>query len=101
MFEAIRGDRRDDPDVSIRELAARHGVHRRTVRQALASPALGAARVHTVPVRVGHLDPVETVIGEIIQADLDARGDGASNPAADPDGYSWSTDTGGGLLHGP
>ena len=28
MFEAIRRDRRDDPDVSIRELALRHGVHR-------------------------------------------------------------------------
>ena len=37
MFEAIRRDRREDPEVSIRELAVRHGVHRRTVRQALAS----------------------------------------------------------------
>ena len=38
MFEAIRRDRREDPDVSIRELAVRYGVHRRrTVRQALAS----------------------------------------------------------------
>jgi transposase len=54
LFEVIRGEFRDQ-DVSIRELAARHGVHRRTVRAALAdavppqrktpvrrSPALGA-----------------------------------------------------------
>ena len=34
LFEQIRRDRRLD-DVSIRELADRHGVHRRTVRQAL------------------------------------------------------------------
>ena len=34
LFEKIRRDRRLD-DVSIRELADRHGVHRRTVRQAL------------------------------------------------------------------
>lgn len=54
LFEVIRREFRDQ-DVSIRELAARHGVHRRTVRAALAdavppqrktpvrrSPALGA-----------------------------------------------------------
>jgi transposase len=54
LFEIIRREFRDE-DVSIRELAARHGVHRRTVRAALAdavppqrktpvrrSPALGA-----------------------------------------------------------
>ena len=34
LFEKIRRDRRFD-DLSIRELADRHGVHRRTVRQAL------------------------------------------------------------------
>ena len=34
LFEKIRRDRRLD-DVSIRELADRHGTHRRTVRQAL------------------------------------------------------------------
>jgi transposase len=37
LFERIRRDRRVDPQVSQRELAERHGVHRRTVRQALAS----------------------------------------------------------------
>ena len=36
VFEQIRRDRRID-GLSIRELANRHGVHRRTVRQALAS----------------------------------------------------------------
>lgn len=34
LFEKIRRDRRLD-EVSIRELADRHGTHRRTVRQAL------------------------------------------------------------------
>ena len=37
LFEQIRRDRRLE-GVSIRELAGRHRVHRRTVRQALASP---------------------------------------------------------------
>jgi len=36
LFEQIRRDRRGE-QFSIRELAERHGVHRRTVRQALAS----------------------------------------------------------------
>ena len=36
QFERIRRDRREE-EVSIRELARRHGVHRRAVRQALAS----------------------------------------------------------------
>jgi transposase len=37
LFEQIRRDR-DWEALSIRELARRHGVHRRTVRQALAAP---------------------------------------------------------------
>jgi transposase len=37
LFEQIRRDR-DREGLSIRALAERHGVHRRTVRQALASP---------------------------------------------------------------
>ncbi len=37
LFEQIRRDRRIE-DLSIRELAERHNVHRRTVRQALDSP---------------------------------------------------------------
>ena len=37
LFEQIRRDR-DREGLSIRALAERHGVHRRAVRQALASP---------------------------------------------------------------
>jgi hypothetical protein len=37
LFEQIRRDRRLE-ELSIRELAEKHGVHRRTVRQALAAP---------------------------------------------------------------
>lgn len=37
LFELIRRDR-DREGLSIRALAERHGVHRRAVRQALASP---------------------------------------------------------------
>ena len=36
QFERIRREQREE-GVSIRELARRHGVHRRAVRQALAS----------------------------------------------------------------
>jgi transposase len=43
QFEQIRRDR-DREDMSIRGLAERHGVHRRTVKQALASPLLPARR---------------------------------------------------------
>lgn len=35
MYEQIRRDRRNDPQVSIRTLAERHRVHRREVRRAL------------------------------------------------------------------
>ncbi|WP_081684176.1 IS21 family transposase [Granulicoccus phenolivorans] len=70
VFEAIRRDRRDDPDVSIRELAVRHGVHRRTVRQALASaePPPRKVPVRTAPV----LDPVKPLIDAMLRQDLDA-----------------------------
>jgi len=37
LFEQIRRARRDDPEVSVRELARRFGTHRRTVRDALVS----------------------------------------------------------------
>ena len=43
LFEQIRRDR-DREGLSIRALAARHGVHRRAVRQALASPVPPAKR---------------------------------------------------------
>jgi len=70
VFEAIRRDRRDDPDVSIRELATRHGVHRRTVRQALVSAEPPARKV---PLRVAPvLDPVKPLIDAMLREDLDA-----------------------------
>jgi transposase len=43
LFEQIRRDR-DREGLSIRALAERHGVHRRAVRQALASPVPAAKR---------------------------------------------------------
>jgi lambda repressor-like predicted transcriptional regulator len=44
QFEGIRRDSRDR-EMSIRALARRHGVHRRTVRQALADATPPARRV--------------------------------------------------------
>ena len=70
VFEAIRRDRREDPEVSIRELAVRHGVHRRTVRQALASAEPPARKV---PQRVAPvLDPVKPLIDAMLREDLTA-----------------------------
>ncbi|MFI7523375.1 IS21 family transposase [Micromonospora globbae] len=69
LFEAIRRDARRE-DLSIRALAERHGVHRRTVRQALACavPAPRKPRVAQAP----KLDPVKSVIDEMLVADLTA-----------------------------
>lgn len=44
LFERIRLDRAREVSVSVRELARRHGVHRRDVRAALASPVPPARR---------------------------------------------------------
>lgn len=44
LFERIRLDRAVEPGVSIRELARRHGVHRRDVRAALLSPMPSARK---------------------------------------------------------
>jgi transposase len=69
LFEAIRRDRRRD-GLSIRELAARHRVHRRAVRQALASavPPPRKPRVFAAPV----LDPVKPLIDAMLRQDMDA-----------------------------
>jgi len=69
LFAAIRRDARVE-ELSIRELADRHHVHRRTVRQALAS-ALPPAR--KTPVRVSRrLEEHKPVIDAWLKDDLDA-----------------------------
>ncbi|WP_431843626.1 IS21 family transposase [Calidifontibacter indicus] len=69
LFAAIRRDARVD-DLSVRELARRHGVHRRTVRQALAS-AVPPPRKR--PARSSpRLDPFKDAIDGMLRADLEA-----------------------------
>ncbi|OOK78473.1 helix-turn-helix domain protein [Mycobacterium kansasii] len=69
QFAAIRRDHRVE-GLSIRALADRHGVHRRTVRQALES-AIRPAR--KTPQRVApRLDPFKTAIDEMLRSALDA-----------------------------
>ena len=69
MFEAIRLDHRRD-DLSIRALADKHGVHRRTVRQSLGSAVPPARKT---PTRVApKLDPAKDLIDEMLLGDLSA-----------------------------
>lgn len=69
LYEAIRRDARRE-DLSIRALSERHGVHRRTVRAALAS-AVPAPR--KVPVRVApKLEPAKPLIDAMLVEDLTA-----------------------------
>lgn len=70
LFEQIRRDRRLE-ELSIRELAERHAVHRRTVRQALAAavpPPRKAYRSRSRPA----IDPWVTVIDGWLIADKGA-----------------------------
>lgn len=69
LFEGIRRDRRRE-GLSIRQLAERHRVHRRTVRQALesATPPARKERVFVAPV----LEPVKPLIDAMLRQDLDA-----------------------------
>lgn len=69
LFEAIRRDHRRD-GLSIRALADRHQVHRRTVRQALenAVPPERKTPVRTAP----KLEPAKPLIDAMLRADLDA-----------------------------
>lgn len=69
LFADIRHDARVD-GLSIRELARKHGVHRRTVRQALAAaePPPRKKPVRTAP----RLDPYKPVIDEMLRYDLTA-----------------------------
>jgi transposase len=68
LFEQIRRSRRDEPDVSVRELARRFETHRRTVREALTSavPAPRKLVVRSSPV----LDGWKAVIDGWLAADL-------------------------------
>jgi transposase len=69
LFAAIRRDARVG-EFSIRELARRHGVHRRTVRQALASADPPPRKT---PERVAPmLGPYREAIDAMLVADLDA-----------------------------
>ena len=69
LFAAIRKDQRDE-DLSIRELAERHHVHRRTVRAALASAVPPERKVPARTARV--LEPFKPVIDAMLRVDLDA-----------------------------
>ena len=69
LFEAIRRDERRD-GLSIRALADRYGVHRRTVRQALGNAVPPARKI---PVRTApKLDPAKGLIDLMLREDLDA-----------------------------
>ena len=70
QFEQIRRDR-DREGLSIRGLAMRHGVHRRTVKQALASPVPPVKR-SPVGRPAPKLGPYRPVIDSWLQADRDA-----------------------------
>ncbi|MBM4421562.1 MAG: IS21 family transposase [Chloroflexi bacterium] len=70
LFELIRRDRERE-GLSIRALAARHGVHRRAVRQALASPwPPPRKRVEGRPAPV--LGVYHGLIDEWLEADMEA-----------------------------
>lgn len=69
MFETIRRDHRRE-ELSIRELSARHGVHRRTVRQALESAEPPPRKV---PERAApKLELIAPLIDVMLRVDLDA-----------------------------
>ncbi len=69
LFAAIRRDARDN-GLSIRALADRHGVHRRTVRQALASPWPAPRKI---PQRQSRLDPFKNVIDTMLSSPQPAQ----------------------------
>jgi transcriptional regulator with XRE-family HTH domain len=70
LFEQIRRDR-DREGLSIRELARRHGVHRRAVRQALASP-LPPERKRPAGRPAPKLGPYRELIDSWLLADREA-----------------------------
>jgi len=69
LFAAIRRDHRVE-ELSIRALAGRHRVHRRTVRQALESAVPPPRKT---PLRVApRLQPYKSAIDAMLRSDLDA-----------------------------
>ncbi|MCB0936220.1 MAG: IS21 family transposase [Mycobacterium sp.] len=70
VFEQIRRDRRIE-GLSIRELATRHGVHRRTVRQALASAVPPPRKQYPSRLRPA-IDPYAGIIDAWLTADQSA-----------------------------
>ena len=69
LFAAIRGDQRVE-DLSIRELAEKHHVHRRTVRQALVSATPPPRKI---PVRTSRvLESFKPAIDAMLRTDLEA-----------------------------
>ena len=70
LFEQIRHDRRADSSVSVRELGRTHGVHRRTVRQAIASAVPPPRQVDPARARPA-FDPWREVIDGWLIADQD------------------------------
>ncbi|MGW3730611.1 IS21 family transposase [Streptomyces sp. NPDC000851] len=69
LFAAIRRDSRTE-GLSIRALARKYDVHRRTVREALSS-AWPAPR-RKPPPRSSRLDPFKPAVDQMLKADLDA-----------------------------
>ena len=72
LFEAIRRGRRIEK-LSIRELADKHGVHRRTVRQALASAMPPPRKAYARRPRPA-MDPWVEVIDSWLLGDRDVPG---------------------------
>lgn len=69
LFAAIRRDARVE-ECSIRELAEKYHVHRRTVRQALASAVPPPRKT---PARISpRLEPFKTTVDGMLRSDLDA-----------------------------
>src|SRR5881227_3153390 len=82
QFEQIRRDR-DREGLSIRGLAARHGVHRRTVKQALLSPVPPVKRSPTGR-PAPKLGPYRVVIDGWLEADRNVPRKSAAYRQADP-----------------
>jgi uncharacterized protein len=68
LFTEIRQDA-EQAGLSVRALADRHGVHRRTVREALASPVPAPRKRPTG--RTSKLDPFKDAIGTVLQQEAD------------------------------